>query len=279
MKEKRIIDALNNIDERFIEDAAPGKRRAPKKPLYKRLITTAAMLVLLTGAVFWMKNVLPSGGSLPETGATKAEETGQWTAAPETMIPGTEDDEKTGEAETCAIPDSLPQTAAYTEEAAPENQTEDARTEDRTEADPPVDATEEATEEEPVVSPTEAPQTSDASSDLLLFKGDPAELLFVSWSLPEDCVKLELTDKGSNTSRSITDPEVIGQIIALLSPCECTEDADLSANEAGPLDIQICMKDGTRTGLTLYDRCFTCGGYCFQVSEERAALLKPYLER
>ncbi len=84
MKEKRILDALNDIDERYIADAAPGKRRSPKKPLYTRLVTAAALVLLLTGALFWMR-----GRFDPPSGEAVTQALSKTTAAglPETWAP------------------------------------------------------------------------------------------------------------------------------------------------------------------------------------------------
>ena len=50
MKEKRILNALGQVDGFYIEDAAPAKQKA-KKPLWIRWVATAACLMLFVAVV------------------------------------------------------------------------------------------------------------------------------------------------------------------------------------------------------------------------------------
>ena len=52
MKEERILNALGQINEEFIEDAAPAKEKAPKPGRVRRWIPAACLVLLLTGALY-----------------------------------------------------------------------------------------------------------------------------------------------------------------------------------------------------------------------------------
>ena len=255
MKEKRILDALNDIDERYIEDAAPGRRHMPKKPLYKRLITVAAMLVLITGAVFWMRGRFGRSGEGAMTEATP-------TLTEAQMIPQT--------------------TAPLMTEAAPEGRTE-APTEGEPQARPETKAgSTEATMSPESCMEQDGPmeETVKDASDFTVYPGDAAWDLLIWYGIPEKCTKLEVSATGSGKARTITDPEAIEQIYELLKVCKCVEAAEVAEDEtaASPLAIQACFEDGSWTGLYLYSGHFSCGGHYFEVSPERLALLLPYLE-
>ena len=48
MKEMRILNALEQVDEKYIEDAAPLKQKS-KKPVWVRWVAVAACLCLAVG--------------------------------------------------------------------------------------------------------------------------------------------------------------------------------------------------------------------------------------
>lgn len=56
MKEKKLLDALNEIDDEFIEDANPQMKKADKKPYFK-WITVAACLFLAIGVGFTVHHI------------------------------------------------------------------------------------------------------------------------------------------------------------------------------------------------------------------------------
>ena len=314
MKEKRILDALNDIDERWIEDAAPakpapapqqgpeapgqtsgkpapaGKKSPRKRILYKRLTTAAVLVLLLTGALFWAKGRF-SGSSgetateaSPATTAAGMPETAEETVVPEAMIPQTE-----APAETKASPT--------------EADADDADTESAAEAKTAADTWTPETEAEDVVSPTSVteaagsvtdaaadpeavteavfpetervPETSGGSSDgpvkIPFLPGEPAESIFISYGVPEHCREVRVLGE---TDLLITDPEAIGQIAALLSPCRCLEAAPSDASEG--CQLAFLSEEGSFT-LTLTDSWFLYDDHYFAISEERWALLAPWL--
>ena len=261
MKEKRILDALNDIDERYIEDAAPGRRHMPKKPLYKRLITAAAMLVLITGAVFWMRGRFGGSGGATEAMTEAKNALTEAQILPETTTPSMTD-------------------------AAPEGRTE-APTEAPADGEPKARPETKAGSTEATMSPESCMEQDGAmeetvkdASDFTVYPGDAAWDLLIWYGIPEKCTKLEVSASGSGKARTITDPEAIGQIYELLKVCECVEETEIAEDETAalPLAIQACFEDGSWTGLYFYSGHFSCGGYYFEVSPERMALLLPYLE-
>gem|GEM_PF-6784296 len=119
------------------------------------------------------------------------------------------------------------------------------------------------------------PETSGGSSDgpvkIPFLPGEPAESIFMSYGVPEHCREVRVLGE---TDLLITDPEAIGQIAALLSPCRCLEAAPSDASE----DCQLAfLADEGSFTLTLTDSWFRYYDYYFAISEERWALLAPWL--
>ncbi len=56
MKEKKILEALNEIDDEFIEEANPQMKKTDKKPYYK-WITVAACMILAIGVGFTVHHI------------------------------------------------------------------------------------------------------------------------------------------------------------------------------------------------------------------------------
>lgn len=55
MKEKRILNALEQVDEKYIEDASPAKRKS-KKPIWIKCVAAAACIVLVAVVVIPVLN-------------------------------------------------------------------------------------------------------------------------------------------------------------------------------------------------------------------------------
>lgn len=79
MKEKRILNALEQVDEKYIEDAAPAKQKH-KKPIWVRWVAAAACLCLVLSGLFVMTRPgnTPIGisGDLPQIAIPKYESGG-----------------------------------------------------------------------------------------------------------------------------------------------------------------------------------------------------------
>ena len=65
MKEKRILNALEHVDKKYIEDAAPAKQKS-KKTVWVRWVAVAACLCLAVGiAVPRLIDVFQNKGGIP----------------------------------------------------------------------------------------------------------------------------------------------------------------------------------------------------------------------
>ena len=76
MKEKRILNALEQVDEKYIEEAAPAKQKS-KKSVWVRWVAAAACLCLIVGGLFAITrpNETPpiTSGDLPQISIPKYE--------------------------------------------------------------------------------------------------------------------------------------------------------------------------------------------------------------
>ena len=215
MKEKRILEALNDIDERYIADAAPG-RRSPKRPVWKRLVTAACLVLLLTGAVFWMKDQFrPSEEA--ETHAPQTEAKLTEAAAP-------------AQTQAAAMTTAAGQQETRTQETAHDSVTVREETEEAVmepEADDPTEAlTEAPVESEPTAATrptgTTRPETTYSAENSTGAPGFTVDTVsFVTYFpiTPEDCSHYDLSPQESEDGLlKITEAD-LGPVLGTVSAC------------------------------------------------------------
>ena len=270
MKEKRILDALNDIDERYIEDAAPGKRRSPKRPLYTRLVKAAVLVLLLTGALFWAKGRFGNSGSSEATTAAGIPET--LAAVTEAAVTEAAIEAQTERTEQPAEETASQEQAAY-DASFSEAETVWEQTLPQTGAHSTAAPTEEAELETAAATKESIPAAVPS-----LKEGDPASKFFDFYCPSDDCVRIEVLYADTGDDSVIYNEKAIAALYALLSPCKCQSTKAQEADGESPL---LSPFSSTSVGFTIAfsEGSFRCGRYRFELPASARTELMQLLEK
>ena len=267
MKEKRILDALNDIDERYIEDAAPGRRKKGILRM-KRLVTAAALVLMATGAIFWMKDRFTDHGS--EGAVTEATRRETAAAITEAAMETQPAEAETKVPQTECVTEAPAETKAVTTEAASLTESIQEESDTTVSAELASEGVEAVTRESVTAAGADA-----ASAPA---RGDSAAVFFDYYCPLKDCVRIEVLYPASEKTSVIYNEKTITRIYGLLTSCLCRETDAQETDDESPLLTPV---SGAGTGFTLAfsKDSFRCGKYRFEIPAGSYAELLQLLEQ